>query len=215
MGQLLIGQDKLFYPSGQVVEGEVLEMRKNDFSFLKSTLPDGPIYYIEYLDIDSILFEEGIVEVMASVGSQRSSSFNFYKNTFSIDLVEPVFKAIEFRYERNLNERVDLIFPLYILFAREGQPESKIDGSVLGVVTRVYFIKKGNFRPFIDLEMNFGSLNKAVAYYAFASNLGIAYKKQRLKIALIGGAAYAFESFGGSTRSGVELRASALLGINF
>ncbi len=126
--QVSLAQDKVYMTQGKVLDGKVTEVAPYQIKLLLNVRPDGPVYVVYTSDIDSIVYQNGITDIMRGLIRKKELKENIPQlNTWTFDLLGFTFLSVSQSYERRLKSGlVGFRVPLYVGF---------IGGSIAGVGT--------------------------------------------------------------------------------
>ena len=191
----LQAQDRIYALSGKIIHGKVAEVGPRQIKYTASDNPHGPIYIMNESEIDSIVYENGKVDIMTGFLNRRDLTVNIPQlNTWTFDLMGFAFLSVSQSYERRLkNGKVGFRIPLYIGFrggaiAGVGSfkpgigvfypdayyPNVNREGSCLstGLNVKCYLFKRRVIRLFAGPEVTMGYTSVGANQNYYSNNTG-------------------------------------------
>ncbi len=111
-------QDKIYFADGTVVLAKVAEVTPVFIKYSRTEIQSGPVYTVKLRDVDSIVYEKGIVDNIITISHRRVLRDNIPQlNTWNYNLFGFAHLTISQSYERRVvNGKIGLRVPLYIGF---------------------------------------------------------------------------------------------------
>ena len=180
--------DRVYLSKSGVMEGKVTEVGPNQVRMLTNVRPDGPVYVINIIDVDSIVYTNGQRDELKGFPRKKDLLANIPQlNTWTFDLLGFTFLTVSQSYERRLsNGFMGIRVPLYIGFIGGGiagvglftppygiyYPQAGGGFSIAtGVNPKFYFFKRRIIRAFAGPEVTIG-YTKSDGYYYDNNNTG-------------------------------------------
>jgi hypothetical protein len=112
-------QDKVYRSDGTVIKAKVTEVEPTLLRYTRTEIPNGPVYTVRLRDIDSVVYENGMVDNMIVVAPRRIKKDNIPQlNTWNFNVLGFANLSISQAYERRTrNGKIGFRVPLYIGFA--------------------------------------------------------------------------------------------------
>ncbi|MCP4124704.1 MAG: hypothetical protein GY751_23420 [Bacteroidetes bacterium] len=178
-------QDKLVFNDEKVVECNVLEITPDVIKYTKHSMPDGPVYTVYKQDVNSIVFENGEIELIkpsANVTYQsgkekrrdKAADWPVYKGSWGIDVLTPFLGEFRTWFEKrndknNVGHTISMVgfwnrFPYYYvdypyqedcIYCYDSY-YGDIGGFALSYAPKFYFIDHPIVRPFAAPEVAMG-----------------------------------------------------------
>ncbi len=243
MGALssLKAQDKIVFNDGKVVESKVLEITPEVIKYTKYTMPDGPIYTVYRADINSIVFENGKIELIMPTTSsldgkeerhEKRADWPQYRASWGLDLLSPFFKELETWFEiRNKKDMIGHTISLVGYWDRDGYlgyvDETCLDcysafgggGIAVAYAPKFYFIDHPIVKPFAGPEVALGMITDEYSiegYFHGLTRVGVTITPKprfNLTLDIAGGGYVSFDKVDGYGGGLISFGLS--LGVNF
>jgi hypothetical protein len=180
----LFSQDKLVFNDQQIVECKVLEITPELIKYTKHSMPDGPVYSVYKREVNSIVFENGEIELIQPLAPatadksgkekrhDKAADWPEYRSSWGIDIFSPLFGELETWFEiRNENNNIGHTISLIGIWTRNGYYFDDYycydtycsnyysyngGGFALGYSPKFYFIDHPIARPFAGPEVAMG-----------------------------------------------------------
>jgi hypothetical protein len=113
----LFSQDKIYKNDGTTILGKVLEISLQKIHLKRAAIPDGPVYILSTVDVDSIIYENGVVEnIRKTIIFPQLKTNISYLNTWSFDVLGFMHFSISQSYERRFKKIkwLGIRVPLYL-----------------------------------------------------------------------------------------------------
>jgi len=108
-------QDKVYMNRGSIIEGTVTEVSPHQVKILMNVRPEGPVYIVNIIDIDSIAYANGTKDYFKGHSPMELMENIPELNTWTFDILGNVFLTMSQSYERRLKSGiVGFRVPLYI-----------------------------------------------------------------------------------------------------
>jgi len=133
IGGHIFAQDKLVFNDEKVVECKVLEITPEVIKYTKHSMPDGPVYTVYKTEVNSIVFENGEIELIkpSSITNtyqsgkekrrDKAADWPVYRSTWGLDILSPAFGEIETWFEiRNEKNMIGHTISLIGFWNRSG-----------------------------------------------------------------------------------------------
>jgi hypothetical protein len=114
-------QDKVYFSSGKVAEGKVVEVAPHQVKMLLVSRPNGPLYSFNIQGIDSVIYADGTKEDIKAHTAKRAMNENIPQlNSVTFDQFGFLFYSVDLCYERRLaNGFLGFRIPVYISYEGE------------------------------------------------------------------------------------------------
>lgn len=236
-----ISQDRLVFNDEEVIECIVKEVTPEVIKYVKYSMPDGPLYTVKKQDVNSIVFENGEIELISpklpstATRIYRNEKWNdspTYRSSWGFDLLAPAFLEIRTWFEiRNKKNKVghtltatgfwDGYSNIFYAddFIEGGTYYYSFGGGLtLGYMPKIYFIQHRIARPYFAPEANLGFQVSGITEGVFQATgrLGVAiHATPRFNIDFnFGGGGYVV--FDGYRNYGAgNMRVGLSLGVNY
>jgi hypothetical protein len=164
-------QDKIFTTRGDTLTGKVTEVGDTYIKYTKPNVPDGPLYVVRMVKIDSVVYANGRTEdIVRLLNQRRKPNHLTTNNTLALDLLAPVSNSMALWYERRVWQgRIGIRVPLYLSYGQNYSPgyhgmrigKAYIQSTqgfacATGINPKFYFNKHKVFRVFAGPEANVG-----------------------------------------------------------
>ena len=196
MISIVAAQDKLVFNNGEVVECKVVEITPEFIKYNKHSIPEGPLYTIYKREINSIVFENGEIELIRPISAypgrtgrhfESGADHPGYRSTFGVDPLALAFREIRVWFEkRNANDRIGHTFTLtgfwdvYGYYYYDdwygGYYYPYGGGLAFGYMPKIYFIKHPIVRPYFapETSLGFNISDYSGGYFRGMARLGVA-----------------------------------------
>ncbi|MCG9909758.1 MAG: hypothetical protein MH137_00525 [Flavobacteriales bacterium] len=159
---LLFSQDKIVFRDGSQTDGKVIEITSSEIKYLKSKLSNGPLYSIDIREINSIIYEDGTIELISKNNSKRGKTSREIipqKNRIAVSYFLPyvgstddirTFTTVGIWYERRLTPFFALKIPFEMNVASYNQ------SFMIGFMPKYYFNRSKIIQGFAGPEILLG-----------------------------------------------------------
>lgn len=157
---LIYAQDKIVFKDGKIIEGKIIEVTPADIKYKNPSLPDGPLYIVSKRELNSLIFENGTIELIQNSQNKKGvKEIIPQKNRIVINYFIPyvgstdemrTFTTLGIWYERRLNSFFSVKIPFEINTASYNQ------SFMIGFMPKFYFNRNKIIQGFAGPEILIG-----------------------------------------------------------